>query len=40
MIIKERFVEDDPATLAWSRELITPEEKRRAEDIFTWITQH
>jgi|LSQX01.1.fsa_nt_gb hypothetical protein len=40
MIIKERFIEDDPATLIWSSELITPEEKRRAEDIFMWIVQH
>ncbi|WP_300998793.1 hypothetical protein [Methanoculleus sp.] len=40
MIIKERFIEDDPATLEWSSEPITPEERKRAEDIFIWISQH
>ncbi len=40
MIIYERFIEDDPATLIWSKEPITAEEKKRAEDIFIWIIQH
>jgi hypothetical protein len=40
MIIKERFIEDDPATLAWSSEPITAEERKRAEEIFIWISQN
>ena len=37
---KERFIENDPDTLQWSSELITSEEKKRAEDIFIWISQN
>ena len=40
MIHKERFVEDDPETLQWSSEPITPEEEGRARQIFRWISQH
>jgi hypothetical protein len=40
MIIKERFIEDDPATLEWSSEPLTTEERKRAEEIFIWIGQH
>ena len=40
MNLKERFIENDPDTLQWSSELITREEKKRAEDIFIWISQN
>jgi len=40
MNLKERFIENDPATLQWSSELITSEESKRAEDLFTWISQN
>jgi len=38
--LKERFIENDPAILQWSSEMITPEESRRAGDLFTWISQN
>lgn len=40
MNLKERFIENDPATLQWSNEPITPEETKRAEDLFAWISQN
>ena len=40
MNLKERFIEDDPDTLQWSSEPITPEEEKRARDMFRWINQH
>jgi len=38
--LKERFIENDPATLQWSSEQITPEESGRAEELFTWVSQN
>lgn len=40
MNLKERFIEDDPDTLQWSSELITPDEEKRANAMFKWIGQH
>ena len=40
MNLKERFIENDPATLQWSSEPITSEESVRADDLFTWISQN
>ena len=38
--LKERFIENDPATLQWSSGPITSEEITRAEDLFIWISQN
>lgn len=40
MNLKERFIENDPATLQWSSEPITSDEIKRAEDLLTWISQN
>ena len=40
MNLKERFIENDPATLQWSSEPVSNEEGKRAEDLFTWIGQN
>jgi len=40
MSSKERFIENDPATLQWSSEPITSEETERAEELFTWISRN
>ncbi len=40
MIHKERFVEDDPETLRWNSEPVTPGEEERARQIFWWLGQH
>jgi hypothetical protein len=40
MSSKERFIENDPATLQWSSEPITPEETVRVEELFTWISRN
>jgi len=40
MNLKERFIENDPATLQWNSEPITPEESGRADDLFIWISQN
>jgi len=33
----ERFIENDPATLQWSSEPVTVDEKDRANELFKWI---
>jgi len=38
--LRERFIENDPATLQWSREPVSTEEKERAIDLFVWIRQN
>ena len=38
--LKERFIENDPDTLQWGSELITLEETKRAEELFTWISKN
>ena len=38
--LRERFIENDPATLQWSSEPVCTEEKERAEDLFVWIRQN
>lgn len=40
MNLKERFIENDPDTLQWSSEPVTPEEEKRANEMFGWISSH
>ena len=40
MILKERFIEDDPDTLQWSSEPVTSEEEKLAEKMFVWISKN
>ena len=40
MNLKERFIENDPDTLQWSSEPVTSDENKRAEEMFTWISQN
>jgi len=37
---RERFIEDHPETLKWSKDPVSREERRRAKEIFRWISQH
>jgi len=37
---RERFIENDPATLQWNSEPVTDEEKKCAEEIFAWIRRN
>lgn len=38
--LRERFIENDPATLQWSSEPVSTEEKERAEELFMWISRN
>lgn len=37
---RERFIEDHPETLKWSKDPVSREERRRANEIFRWISKH
>jgi hypothetical protein len=38
--LRGRFIENDPATLQWSSEPVSTEEKERAEELFMWISKN
>jgi len=40
MNFRERFIENDPATLQWRSEPVSGDETKRAEELFTWISQN
>ncbi|HOX35044.1 MAG TPA: hypothetical protein P5217_05955 [Methanoregulaceae archaeon] len=37
---RERFIEDNPEALDWEREPRTPEDRKRARELFRWISCH